>query len=675
MRPFFMRKTFILPGLLALLAAGWWAYYPGLSGTFLFDDFTNLDKLGTYGGVRDLRSLLFYLTSGTADPTGRPLALLSFLVDARDWPADPESFKRTNILLHLLNGLLLSLVLLKLGVHLGLTQAHARLAALTGSAIWMLHPFFVSTTLYVVQREAMLPATFTLCGMLLWFSGRIRLLREQHGGIALMFVGTWGCATLALLCKANGALLPLLLLIMEKTLLSPATDLPLGTALDTRLRIVRRCLLEAPSGLLLAWLCTRIPEAFSGETYSRPWTVGQRLLTEPRVLCDYLKQLWIPRASGASLFNDAYQASTDLLHPWSTLPAIGAIALLIVLGLRLRRSHPATAFAILFYLAGQLLESTLIPLELYFEHRNYLPAMPLFWPLAIWLTGTETPHRLRYALAILLLGILVVLCHFRAGVWGQPFEQALLLAQTNPDSPRAQANAASYELAHGAAGLASRRLEAVIAKMPDEVQLTLNWIDVQCALGSVDTKAKDAALYSLKHNRTNTEFVQNWMGRAIERATQHPCPGIDLQTLAVMTQTFGENPNYGDGPEHRFQTRLLQGRLSLARGDGEAALQSFDQGLAVFATPDRALQQAALLGNAGFPDLALRHLDYYHTLAPGNRNLHGMAVLHFWLLDHEGYWTREFAGIEDQLRADAKARGLTLPPGAQSPPAQRPPDE
>lgn len=667
MRPFLMRKIFILLGLLALLITGWWAYYPGLSGMFLFDDFNNLDKLGIYGGVRDLPSLLFYLTSGTADPTGRPLALLSFLVDAKDWPADPESFKRTNILLHLLNGLLLNFVLLKLGARLGLTQAHARLAALMGAATWTLHPFFVSTTLYVVQREAMLPATFTLCGMLLWLSGRARLLREQRGGIALMVVGAWGCTTLALLCKANGALLPLLLSIMEWTLPSPASCSPPCAAPDARLRIIRRYLLEAPSGLLLAWLCTKIPGAFLGGVSSRPWTTGQRLLTEPRVLCDYLKQLWIPRASGASLFNDAYQASTDLLHPWSTLPAIGAITLLIVLGLRLRRSYPAAAFAILFYFAGQLLESTLIPLELYFEHRNYLPAMPLFWPLAIWLTGTGTLHRLRNALAILLLGILAVLCHLRAGVWGRPFEQALLLAQTSPDSPRAQANAASYELAHGAAGLASHRLEAATAKMPDEVQLTLNWIDVQCALDGANAKSKDAALYSLRHNRINSEFVQNWMGSAIERATQHPCPGIDLQTLAAMTQAFGENPNYGDGPEHRFQTRLLQGRLSLARGEGKAALQDFDQGLAAFAIPDRALQQAALLGNAGFPDLALRHLDYYRTLAPGNRDLHGMAVLHFWLLDHEGYWTREFAGIEEQLRADAKARGLTLPPGAQSP--------
>src|SRR5687768_2841566 len=89
---------------LLLFAAVALAYWPGLHGGFLFDDYANLDALGRYGGVRDLHSFLYFLTSGEADPTGRPLAQLSFLLDARDWPADPWPFKRSNVLLHLLNG-------------------------------------------------------------------------------------------------------------------------------------------------------------------------------------------------------------------------------------------------------------------------------------------------------------------------------------------------------------------------------------------------------------------------------------------------------------------------------------------------------------------------------------------------------------------------------------------
>jgi hypothetical protein len=74
-----------LLGLFALLGLTWLAYHPGLSGGFLFDDYNNLDALGNNGPVASWPVFWRYLTSGTADPLGRPLSLLSFLIDARDW--------------------------------------------------------------------------------------------------------------------------------------------------------------------------------------------------------------------------------------------------------------------------------------------------------------------------------------------------------------------------------------------------------------------------------------------------------------------------------------------------------------------------------------------------------------------------------------------------------------
>src|SRR5690349_6854304 len=74
--------------MLAVLIAGWLGYRPGLSGDFLFDDYANLPAIGATGPVDNMATLARYLTSGTADPTGRPLTLASFLIDARDWPAD-----------------------------------------------------------------------------------------------------------------------------------------------------------------------------------------------------------------------------------------------------------------------------------------------------------------------------------------------------------------------------------------------------------------------------------------------------------------------------------------------------------------------------------------------------------------------------------------------------------
>jgi len=95
----------------------------------------------------------------------------------------------------------------------------------------------------------------------------------------------------------------------------------------------------------------------------------------------------LPRAYTAGLFNDAYPLSTSLWQPATTLPCILVLLGLALGAVALRKRHPALALAVLFFLAAHLMESSVIALELYYEHRNYIPAMLLFWPLALWLCG------------------------------------------------------------------------------------------------------------------------------------------------------------------------------------------------------------------------------------------------------------------------------------------------
>jgi hypothetical protein len=228
-----------LTALAATIALTWWVYSPGLSGDFLFDDFGNLPVLGATGPVDNWATFWRYITSGNADPTGRPLPLLTFLIDAHNWPANPYPFKVTNVILHLINGALLAWVLWWLGKAIAIRHTsqndippalragplrsaggeNARwpaIAALFGAGAWLLHPLLVSTTLYIVQREAMLAATFVLLGTLGWIASRGALV---HGHVRRALVGmalsAWFCTGLAVLSKANGALFPLELLLVE----------------------------------------------------------------------------------------------------------------------------------------------------------------------------------------------------------------------------------------------------------------------------------------------------------------------------------------------------------------------------------------------------------------------------------------------------------------------------
>jgi tetratricopeptide (TPR) repeat protein len=669
-----------LISLLSLLAIAWTAYSPGVQGNFLFDDFANLPVLGATGPVDTWSTFWRYITSGTADPTGRPLTLLTFLLDAHNWPADPFPFKRTNLILHLLNGALLALLLRRLGRSVFNTVDKRRidLAAVIGAGVWLLHPLFVSTTLYIVQREAMLPATFTLLGLLAWLHGRKAI---AHGnswhGLAWIAVGLGGCTVLGVLSKANGILLPALALVVEYVLLrSTSSQKHSTTPMEQHRRHVYR-----RSMWLFGWLPSAIvggyllEQGWSGFTRGvssvRPWTLGQRLLTEPRVLLDYLDLLWLPRPFTPGLFNDHIQASISWWSPATTLPAMLAIFGLIVGAWLLRRRWPALALAVLFYFVGQSLESSTVALELYFEHRNYLPSLLMFWPLALWLCdvrirGEELPatghsaaawlttSKAKLALAVLILLGLGAMTHARASLWGNSHDQALLWARLNPESPRAQANAAQIEMTAGQPERAVQRLLPALAKAPDQVQLAINLFSAQCMLGHVDETTLAASRHALRTTRDPGTLLVSWFDRAMAQVVQPPCPQLSYATLDGLLQAALANLHLADNPGRQQDIHYLLGHLALLQGDANSALEEFNQALDSQVRIAAALKQAAMLGASGHPQQGLAHLD--HLAAEPEQSYQpgfGMPRVHAWVLERQQYWPKELAHLRATLRDDA----------------------
>ncbi|HET6905702.1 MAG TPA: tetratricopeptide repeat protein [Rhodanobacteraceae bacterium] len=636
-----------------LLITGWFAYHPGLSGDFLFDDFGNLPALGATGPIDHWATFWRYITSGTADPTGRPLTLLSFLLDARDWPASPLPFKITNVLLHLLNGGLLAVVLLRLGRALRLDEIQARIAALFGAGVWLLHPLLVSTTLYIVQREAMLPATFTLIGLYGWMASRDALARGHvRRGVTGMLLAAWGCTLLATLSKANGALLPLLLLLIEWIVLAPRQPMP-SPADSGRLRGATWILLGLPLAVLALWLLASLAGQIRGAEQFRGWSMGQRLLTEPRVIVDYLRLLFAPRAHSSGLFNDAFPVSTGWLHPGSTLPCILAVLALIGAGFALRKRRPAVALALLFYFAAQILESGWIPLELYYEHRNYMPSMLLFWPIGI---GLGTPGTLRWLRGLVAAAILVWLASLtlqRASLWGDGYRQALVWAAINPNSARAQTNAALYDMAHQSPRLAAARLRNALDAHPDDVQIPVNLILAECQLDALRAQSLQAARHALTTARVGDTVGFNWFSTAIEMAQGRQCRGLDFATVQSLLNAAMGNPHWQEFNGGRQDLAHLQGMLELAEGHPQQALREFDRALAFRPHAETALKQAAILGSRGYPKLGLAHLDYYATLRQEPAAGWGMPRIHAWVLHNQHYWRNEISHLRATLAADA----------------------
>jgi hypothetical protein len=685
--------------LIFLLLLTWAVYHPGLAGGFVFDDFANLNALGATGRVDDWSTFLRYVTSGTADPTGRPLALLSFLLDARDWPADPRPFLRTNILLHLANAALLFLLLRQFGRRVqpdgdgfdiapagiasnsasaerggqlfdskkavsknstaespgGIARtarvaAHRNFSALLGTALWTLHPLLVSTTLYVVQREAMLVASFTLMGLLAWGHGRNLITRSPRAGAAWMIGGIGLGTLLAIGCKANGVLLPLLAWVVECTIYRDGTKTPLAKRLHWLLLVL-------PIIMLCGYLLSKLGQ-WAQPLEFRPWTISQRLLTEPRVLLEYLRLLVVPRVLSTGVYNDGYAWSTSPLHPLTTLPALLAVLALVILGFALRRRCPALALALLFFFAGHFLESTTIPLELYFEHRNYLPAMLLGWPLARGIVRWQSPPALRVAVALALLTMLGTTTWQRASLWADQPRMAGLWAAITPNSSRAIATQALFDIRGHRPDLAMKILSAPWLRRPYDLQLALNYVNAACLAQGPGPGTVSAVEAALRHAKEGDQLVYEWLGDILEAVQAGGCPRVDLNTVERWTRAALVNSHVASNRQRLQTLHAVLGRVALARGNSAEALREFQRGLDAWPTPDAAAQQSAWLAAAGYPAEGLALLDHYASIEPSYKQSHGwnMSSLHQWILNHEGYWPHEFAVLRSKMREELPER-------------------
>lgn len=583
-------------------------YLPGLSGDFLLDDYVNLNALGRYGGVRDIQTLLFYLTSGIADPTGRPVAMASFLLDAQTWPAEPFPFKRTNLLVHLVNGVLLYNVLTALGRRLSQDAGRVRRAALIATTLWLMNPLWASTVLYVVQRHAMLAALFVLAGIRAWIGSRDAFdagYTRRGWLLALIAVPVFG--TLAGLSKANGFLLPVLLVVLELTVLRVSVS---NAVRQHRASVLLTWL---PAALLLGWLCWQALQTGLDGTGGRSWTLGQRLLSQPRALCEYLWQLFFPGLNATGVFADGFAPSFSWRTPASTLPALLVVTALAGSIWALRLRWPVPAAAIGFFLAGHLVESSVIMLELYFEHRNYLPALLLFWPLAWWVSAPGRFQRWLLVGAIGYAGLMLLTTAAQARLWGDPLSLALVWAEQNPDSARAQANAFHQERAAGRDAAAEQRLSGLLDRNPIEPQFALNLLNLRCQQGTVRQHDIGRAEEAIAASRGLANDINyHWLA-----ATLLPDPGAacghlseaHLDRLLEAATVRAGQP--GDSVESRAREQRLRGEIALRRQDCDTALQAFDERVAVQPRPEFVQSQTALLATRCDADHALAHLDRY----------------------------------------------------------------
>jgi tetratricopeptide (TPR) repeat protein len=361
------------------------AYQPGLSGPFTLDDNSNLlsnrsvqiENLDS----ESLRNAAFSVRSG---PTYRPVAMLSFALNYY-FTGNFDSarpYKLTNLAIHMVNGLLVFWLLYLLSrraqqAHsaneFGRRKTRALLFSGIVALIWAVHPIQLTSVLYVVQRMTSLSGTFVFLALITYLIARNRLIANgtSRAGVIPLFFLVPCIGLIGVFTKENAALLPLYIIAIEITLYSGERPWVRWQRLGKKPRaLITTTGVVILAGILLWVVLTLLPKY-----EHRPFTMDQRLFTEARVLVFYLGLILVPRTNQFGLHHDDIPMSGSLLTPWTTLPAIFILASLLVLAVRYRSRLPLFSLGIFIFFAAHLLESTIYPLDIAYEHRNYVASV------------------------------------------------------------------------------------------------------------------------------------------------------------------------------------------------------------------------------------------------------------------------------------------------------------
>jgi len=577
-------------------------YYLGINGNFQLDDYANINKLGDFNGIRNLDTFLKYLTSGIAGPTGRPISLLSFLIDGTNWPTDPLPFKRTNIILHFLTAVILFFASKNITKALDQNPSRVFYTALIATCLWLFHPFLVSTVLYVVQRMAMLAAFFVIMGVWSYSHGRLLLTHNKKIAYRYLNFSVIVCPLLAVLSKENGALLPLLLLIIEFIIFQH----PRSTAPKLN-KIWLTCFIIIPSIIVTAYLIIPLlSRDFDATITNRSFSLWERWLTEPRILVEYLYHLLIPQMFYKGIFIEDYPLSTGLLSPVSTLPAIILVIALPIAAVFFRKKFPFLALAILFYFAAHLMESMTIPLELYFEHRNYLPALLLFLPVGRLFACSQ--HSAIKVIILVVLAISMFFTQQRVALWGNPTELSLFWAKQNIHSQRAQRTAA-IALDNDGRHLESLALLQKAQKtIPDSLALKMHWMIQKCKTSHLSRDDFNVVLKDIKQLEYNSRLY-NLLDSVITVASGENCQGLNQKHAYLMLDALLTNPYVLKNKRIIFQLHHLKGRVFAEHNLAKQAAAEFATAFNLTHNVEHGLVQTSILASNKHYREALIHLD------------------------------------------------------------------
>jgi tetratricopeptide (TPR) repeat protein len=373
-------------------------YGNSFHGEFHFDDYSNIVHNSNVH-LKDLSWKSITKTFYFEGKLYRPFACLSLGLNYYVGGLDVFGYHVVNFAVHYLSAVFLFLLIfntLRLPLLRDAYRSSSYTIALLAAFFWATNPVQVHAVTIIVQRMASMAGLFYVMAMYLYLKGRTA---DRRGKRITFFILCGLTSLLSFGTKQNTAFLPVSIFLYDLFLIQ-------GMTRQHLMRSLKIIILPLAVILVMGLIYTRASSLLEGYAI-RPFTATERMLTEPRVILFYISLLFYPVSSRLMLLHDV-DISTSLFTPWTTLPAILLILLLVACAFFLSRKRPILAFSILFFFVNHVIEGSIIPLELIFEHRNYIPSMFLFVPVAIAVVRVLDHFAYSKAMQCLLAAALVI---------------------------------------------------------------------------------------------------------------------------------------------------------------------------------------------------------------------------------------------------------------------------
>lgn len=487
----------------------------------------------------------------------RPLAYISFALNYYLHRYNVVGYRLINILIHLVSGILLYLVVKNTMVLPVVTSryGHFMWIPYVAACVWLIHPLHSQSVTYIVQRMTSMAAMFYMLSMWLYIKAR---QSDRTIFQMVLFAGCGISGILALGTKETSATLPVFIFLYEWFFFQ---DLSPGW-------LKRRIILIVGVGVLF---CSVVflytdgqPLAKIMATYkTRDFTLLQRVLSESRVVILYLGLIFYPHPDLLNLDYD-FPLSYSIIDPPTTLLAFAIIIGMLTLAFWLAPKDRLVSYCLFWFLGNLVIESTVVGLELVFEHRTYLPSMLIVVMTILLVNRYLRPNLLKVVAVISLIMVLSVWTYERNSVWNSDVTLWQDVVKKSPQKARPHNNLGNALRRQG-------KLSEAIYHFKEALRIDPNYAKAHNNLGIVLATQGDAET-ALSHFylalELNPSYAEAYSNIGVTLARQ----GRLDEAINNFSIALRLKPDYAKVHNNLGAALVRQGRLKDALEHFKAAL-------------------------------------------------------------------------------------------------------